>query len=103
MVKNFVIVLINLVICPESSEIMTWLSPLLSQASSSLPMFGLMQTFLCDYIWSVMVLSYKFDNNSETVWIKGVSFLRNCGAVSVGEDNRAVEYYQLVESENWLP
>ena len=74
MVKNFVIVLINLVICPESSEIMTWLSPLLSQASSSLPMFGSMQTFQCDYILLVMVLSYKFGNDNEAVWIKGVSF-----------------------------
>ena len=37
----------------------------------------------------------KARTNSRTLWMKGVSFLRNCGAASVGEYNREIEYYQL--------
>ena len=39
--------------------------------------------------------------------IKGVSFLRNCGAASVGEYNRyhqrVEKYHQRVDSVNWPP
>ena len=45
------------------------------------------------YHLSIVNFSYKF--NTTSVWRKDVSFLRNCGAASVGEYSRAIECYQL--------
>ena len=45
------------------------------------------------YHLSIVNFSYKF--NTTSVWRKDVSFLKNCGAASVGEYSRAIECYQL--------
>ena len=45
------------------------------------------------YHLSIVNFSHKF--NTTSVWRKDVSFLRNCGAASVGEYSRAIECYQL--------
>ena len=34
--------------------------------------------------------------------VKGVSFLRNCGAASVGENNRVIQCYQLSWKQDWM-
>ena len=45
--------------------------------------------FFLEHIFAV---KSRFSLN---VWIKGVSFVRNCDAASVGEYNKVIWYYQL--------